>query len=511
MNGGIVPANRQPRPAWRRAWWPRAGHRFRTGFAAVGACLREGLDGTTQLSPEFATAAVRLAARRRGRGGVVADLRRDGAVRAHPAADRFGLRSQLSVGARDQRPDHRHPALRPVPHVPVARPAAAGRRLPVHRPDGDRAWADLSRTVRADRAARRRTADDRLALHVLARRISADGHRLCGIQARRRAGRRDASVGRDRRERRRGRRRGRRARADRDPRAGRAAADHAGQCLYAGDDRCRLVDLGAQSRRARGPLVSPPAFGARPLAHGRDVRLARRHRARGGAQRRPLRPRFLRREGLRSRRRELRARGAAARDRRALYAARRDVRGRAPARGGRDLARQRPAQDAARFLAAADLQPRRRRPRRHLERGGGTHLRLRRRRCDRPDLRGAAGKRRQCLRDRASARHGGRAGAGPADALGPSRRTGARGGAFRRAGPRHRRARPRRRLHLGGRHRAAQARAAARAIAEDGGSRPADRRGGARFQQHPHGDHRHDRDPRRRASPTGRSSPPSRG
>ena len=51
-------------------------------------------------------------------------------------------------------------------------------------------------------------------------------------------------------------------------------------------------------------------------------------------------------------------------------------------------------------------------------------------------------------------------------------------------------------------------RAPAPPVAEDGGDRPAHRRRRARLQQHPHRDHRHDRNPRRRPWPTGRSSPP---
>ena len=55
---------------------------------------------------------------------------------------------------------------------------AAGERIFVHGAGGHRPRPDLSRPVRARRAARRRRADHRLALHGLARRISAAGSRL---------------------------------------------------------------------------------------------------------------------------------------------------------------------------------------------------------------------------------------------------------------------------------------------------------------------------------------------
>ncbi len=57
------------------------------------------------------------------------------------------------------------------------------RRLSVHRADLDCTCAHLSRLVLADRAARRRAADHGLALHVLARRLSAFRHWLCDLRA----------------------------------------------------------------------------------------------------------------------------------------------------------------------------------------------------------------------------------------------------------------------------------------------------------------------------------------
>ena len=58
-------------------------------------------------------------------------------------------------------------------------------RIFVHGHGGDRPRPQLSRPVRARRAARRGNADHRLALHGLARRISAAGPRLCAVEGKR--------------------------------------------------------------------------------------------------------------------------------------------------------------------------------------------------------------------------------------------------------------------------------------------------------------------------------------
>ena len=77
------------------------------------------------------------------------------------------------------------------------------------------------------------------------------------------------------------------------------------------------VEPGRAARRCGG---ARPHTRARPVAHGRDVRVGLRHRAVRGVQRRPLRSRLLRRTDLRAAGLELRAPGAAAREQRALRA-----------------------------------------------------------------------------------------------------------------------------------------------------------------------------------------------
>jgi hypothetical protein len=55
-------------------------------------------------------------------------------------------------------------------------------RIPVYRGRGNRPCLDLSRSVCAGRAFRRRTADNSLALPSLARRIPSSGTRLCAAE-----------------------------------------------------------------------------------------------------------------------------------------------------------------------------------------------------------------------------------------------------------------------------------------------------------------------------------------
>ena len=100
----------------------------------------------------------------------------------HAACPDSGFRCELPIRARGQRSDHRRPAVFAVRYLAVAGAAAACERLSVHRGRGDRARPDLSRPVRAGRAVQCRFADHRLALHGLARRISARGARLCAVE-----------------------------------------------------------------------------------------------------------------------------------------------------------------------------------------------------------------------------------------------------------------------------------------------------------------------------------------
>src|SRR5436190_14663285 len=67
--------------------------------------------------------------------------------------------------------------------VQRSRPAVAGVRVSVHRRRRHSARPHLPRTSRTVGIARRWTADDGLALHVLARRLSAMRPRLCAVEA----------------------------------------------------------------------------------------------------------------------------------------------------------------------------------------------------------------------------------------------------------------------------------------------------------------------------------------
>ena len=204
------------------------------------------------------------------------------------ARDVVALHPDLRIGARRQRPDHGGPAVRPVQLPALAGAARAGERLPVHRRHDGRPHAHVPRPVRAWRPARRRAPEHRLAVHVLARRLPALRDRLRAAQGPAQAI---------------------------EARRGRAAIpvlcaavpssswrrrltllataghDHAARRSCAGN-RYTPAMIGvvsstwaAEPRRARRALAAPAAHGARPVAHGRDVRVALRHRAVGGAQR----------------------------------------------------------------------------------------------------------------------------------------------------------------------------------------------------------------------------------
>ena len=280
------------------------------------------LDQPRKLPVPTAGKADRLPLGACGHCRVGADLRDRRSFRQDPAPRRARLHSDLSVRARHQRPDHRGPALRAVRPAAFARAVVARGRISLHGRDGGRAHADVPGPVRARRAARRRPAKHRLALHVLARRLPAHGDRLrADERPQRRHGRCGAADGtRHRAEHRRGRGRSRGADLARDRGRRGASPDHARPRLYARADRRRVDGVAAEPRGARGAVAAPPALRARRLADGRDGLLAVRHRARRGAQRRPFRRRLLCGAGLWLAGRELRAHRPAARNRRALRA-----------------------------------------------------------------------------------------------------------------------------------------------------------------------------------------------
>ena len=107
-----------------------------------------------------------------GRRRLVGPVRMRGAVCRQATHAGAGIRRELPVRARGQRPDHRGPAVFSIRDPAVAGLAAAGKRLSVHRRRGARPRRDLSGPVCTGRLARRRPTDHRLALHDLARRVS---------------------------------------------------------------------------------------------------------------------------------------------------------------------------------------------------------------------------------------------------------------------------------------------------------------------------------------------------
>ena len=162
-----------------------------------------------------------------------------------------GVRCELPVRAGDQRSHHRRPAVFAVHHPAVAGAVAARERISVHRGRSDGSRPDLSRPVRADGTARRRSADDGLALHDLARRISASRARICAAQGCRWR-RQDTYVDRqgDPRKHHRGRRCDFGADLGRHRQARHPADAAERRALYAAHDRRRVRGVVAQPGRA---------------------------------------------------------------------------------------------------------------------------------------------------------------------------------------------------------------------------------------------------------------------
>ena len=216
-----------------------------------------------------------------------------------------------------QRHHHGGPALFAVRRAAIAGAAPARERLSLHRRRRLHPRPDLSGPVRAGGAVGRRVADHRLALHDLARRLSAAGARLRDQQGPRRrpAGALVLHQGNPF-ERRGGRHRNGRLQLDRH-RAARHPADASERRpLHRHHDRRGVDGVVLQPGGAGRAVLSHTPFGDRRLADGRALRLAVRHRALGHRQRGALRPRFLCRADLRALRGELRAGGAAGRQRR---------------------------------------------------------------------------------------------------------------------------------------------------------------------------------------------------
>ena len=194
----------------------------------------------------------------------------------------------------------------------------ARRRLSVHCADVDRACANVSRFVRANRAARCRAADHGLALHFLARRLSALRHRLHAEMGwtEQPPGERRITiiehVGFDHL-------RGLRSGATDDLGSGPTCRSIMQDNHYTPAMIIVVSAVWLLNLLALFCLVAPPAlFRARSLADRDDVCVAVRHRLERGVQRRPLRSRFLCRPDLRAIGGEFRADRFAARERQAL-------------------------------------------------------------------------------------------------------------------------------------------------------------------------------------------------
>ena len=202
--------------------------------------------------------------------------------------------------------------------VAVAGAAVACERISVHRGGSGRSRPDLSGPVCADRASGRRTADNSLALHGLARRISASRARLRAAERQGRRRQDKGSVG-----------------AERSLQASLRSALRCPRSTwvvtarhdilptmvsdghFTPDPGRRRVDgVVAQPRGPAGAVVSAAAFGDRHLADGRAVRLAVRHRVVGDPQRGQIRSGLLCRPDLRALCREFRSGGVAGRHRR---------------------------------------------------------------------------------------------------------------------------------------------------------------------------------------------------
>ena len=180
------------------------------------------------------------------------------AVCSGEARGGLGLHPELPVGASGQRPYHRDPAVRAVRHPRRAGAARPCGRLSVRGPDVGAPRAQLPAPVRAARPDRCRSADHRLAVHDLARRLPARRDRL-RIFMRQQA--RATSMAR------------RRCYQCRRPGHGlrRDPAHHRGPRTAPGHHARRRLYAGAADRHRRG-LVAEPRGAAHPVAAARHIR-----------------------------------------------------------------------------------------------------------------------------------------------------------------------------------------------------------------------------------------------
>ena len=252
-----------------------------------------------------------MGSRRRRR--FLGSVHRRRALRHRAARPGSGLHCELSIRARDQRPDHGHPAVFAVRHRALAGAAAARQRISVHRGRSGCSRPDLSRSCSPRpgllNAGPQTTAWLYQIWHI---GFPASGARLCTAERQAMAARKygDGPATGDPGQHRRGRRRDIVRGLDRHRQTRPFAGHDQRRALHVDLDR-HPVDGGAsQFRGADGAVVPPTAFRARRLAHGRDDRLDVRHRAVGDIERGQIRSGLLRRPVLRTLRRQLRTGGA---------------------------------------------------------------------------------------------------------------------------------------------------------------------------------------------------------
>ena len=134
-------------------------------------------------------------ARGRGAGSVRGGVPGRRAVREATARTAQRVHPRVSDRGRHQRSHHGGTSVRAVQHPAIERTPRAGNGVPLHGVHRHRAHAELPRPVLRHRPAGRRTAEHRMALHVLARGISAS---RCGVRGSSTARQRRSRYSRDR-------------------------------------------------------------------------------------------------------------------------------------------------------------------------------------------------------------------------------------------------------------------------------------------------------------------------
>ena len=234
------------------------------------------------------------------------------------------LRPDLCHGDVRDRFDHRRPAVCPVLHPAFACPARDREWISLHRAHRHPVDADLSGCLRAEWPAWRRAAEHQLALHPVARRFSHVRDRLCPVEGCRSgqavvAGLRGCGHPFE-------------CCHDRGRRVCRDIYCHSGRCAIA-PHQCSIRSIfppsgslccqlsGAVERPCSHRALDSPAFGARSVADGGDVRVCDRDLSDRVSHSGPLQRRLVCRPVLRAPVQQSRAVCPAVRDNDALRAA----------------------------------------------------------------------------------------------------------------------------------------------------------------------------------------------